>query len=395
MARFPTGAVIVGGSAAGLAAADGLREGGYAGSIIVLDEEADPGFDRPMLSKALIGEAAGTGPNRLRGPEQLAGKDITVLGYHRAMGLDVDRRLVVTNWGEAIPWEHLVIATGVDGIRLRTTAGNALPALRNRDDLGRVRRLFDSGRPVTCVGAGFVGLEVAAGLRGRGVDITLISDGELPLEPCLGRDVAGWLVGLHRAHGVRFELGTAVTSVEEAGDGYLVGLGDGRRLPAETVLAAVGTTPNTDWLLGSGVELSRGVLVDAAGRSNVPGVWAAGDVATTVEAGTGAHHRFEHWTHAVEQGRHVGLNIARGQAAPFEGVPYFWTEGYGHTLHVLGTHRPGDQVTVVEGSLEAGAFVAVHADGDDLHAVSISGHPAAIRTYKKLLKAGAGHAARS
>lgn len=391
MARFPTGVVIVGASAAGLSAADGLREGGYTGSIIVLDEEASPGFDRPMLSKSLINAAEDVRPHALRSPEQLDAKDIVVLGYHKAMGLDLERRLVVTNWGEAIPWEHVVIATGVDAVRLRTTAGNSLPALRNRDDLDIVRGIVTDGHPVTCIGAGFIGLEVAAELRLRGIDVTLVNDRELPLESFLGREVAEWFLGVHRAHGTRFDVGQAVTSIEEVAGRFRVNLAGGRELAADVLLSGVGTSPNTDWLLGSGVDLSRGVLVDEAGRSNVPGVWAAGDVATTVDPASGAQWRFEHWTHAVEQGRHVGLNIARGEAEPFTGVPYFWTEAFGHTLHVLGTHQPDDQVTVVQGSLESGVFVALHGSDGELHAASISGVPGAIRTYKNLLKADAAY----
>jgi 3-phenylpropionate/trans-cinnamate dioxygenase ferredoxin reductase component len=390
MPRFPTGVVIVGGSAAGLSAADGLREGGYQGSIIVLDEEFEPGFDRPVLSKGLINASDDARPNPLRTPEQLAAKDITVLGYHRAMGLDVDRKLVVTNWGEAIPWDDVIIATGVDAIRLRTTAGNCLPALRNRDDLALARQMFGSGRTVTCIGAGFIGLEVAAELRERGVDVTLINNRDVPLDLFLGEEIAQWIIDLHRSHGVRFELGVTVTAVDEVGSDYTIRTDDSRSLPAEIVLSGVGSVPNTEWLIGSGIELARGVLIDEAGRTNVPHVWAAGDVSTVVDTMSGSHRRFEHWTHAIEQGRHVGLNVARGQAEPFNGVPYFWTEAYGHTLHVLGHHRHDDQVRIVEGSLASGVFVALHGDGDELHAATICGLPTAIRTYKKLLKAGAG-----
>lgn len=383
------GVVIVGGSAAGLSAADGLREGGYDGPITVLDQEVDPGYDRPMLSKGLLRVDSEAQPTPLRSAEQLAAKDITVLGYHRAVGLDIDRKFVVTDWGEALPWEHVVIASGVDAIRLRTTAGNDLPALRTREDLALARHLVASGQPVTCVGAGFIGLEVAAELRTRGLPVTLVNNREIPLELCLGRDVASWLLGLHRSNGVSFELGTTITRVDETDEGYLLYAADGRTFPASVVLSGLGSAPRTDWLLGSGVELDQGVLVDPAGRTNIAGVWAAGDVARTVDPVTGEAHRFEHWTHAIEQGRHVGLNITRSEPTAYEGVPYFWTEAYGHTIHVLGKHRPGDEVTLVQGDFASGAFVAVHGAGDELHAVTVCGMPAAMRTYKKLLRAGA------
>ena len=241
---------------------------------------------------------------------------------------------------------------------------------------------------MTCIGAGFIGLEVAAELRMLGLEVTLVDDRDLPLERVLGTEIAQWLVGLHRDQGVRFHLGTTVTAVEETPTGHLLRTADGETLPAEVVLAGLGSVPNTEWLIGSGVDLAHGVVVDPAGRTNVPGVWAAGDVATLVDA-NGSSHRFEHWTHAIEQGRHVGLNIAREDQAPFAGVPYFWTEAYGHTLHVLGAHRPGDAVSVIEGSLASGQFVAVHGIDDELHAVTVSGHPMVLRTYKRYLRAGA------
>jgi NADPH-dependent 2,4-dienoyl-CoA reductase/sulfur reductase-like enzyme len=391
MPRFPTGVVVVGGSAAGLSAADGLREGGYTGSVIVLDENLEPGFDRTALSKGLLAaDGDQRPPTSLRTPERLADRRITVLSGHRAMGLDVDRHLVVTSWGEAIPWEHVIIATGVDARRMTTTAGNSIPALRGLCDLEVARTMFNTHRPVAGIGGGFIGLEVAAGLSGRGIEVTVFDPLALPQERAVGRDLATWLLDLHRARGVRFELGSGVTAVDETAGGYLITTADGRSHQAASLLAGVGTEPNTDWLIGSGVELADGVVTDVAGRANIPHVWAAGDVAAELDVGTGRYRRFEHWTRAIEQGRHVGLNIARGEAVPFAGLPYVWTEHYERTLHVFGERRPGDEDTVAAGSLASGEFVVVHGSGGKLHAVTISGFPTAIRTYKKLLKAGAG-----
>ncbi len=381
--------VIAGASAAGLAAADGLREGGYSGEILLLDQETEPGFDRPTLSKSLLRSAEVVPANRLRTPEQLAAKKITVLEYHEAVGLDIDRKLVVTSWGETLEWEHVVIATGLDAVRMRTTAGNQLPALRNRDDLERVRAMVASGRRVTCIGAGLIGLEVAAALRGHGIDVTLISNHQVPLGAVLGEEIAAWVIDRHRAHGVVFELGSAVTHVNEVADGYLIHTADGEEFGADNLLAAVGATPNTQWLLGSGVHLSGGVVVDEAGRTNVPNIWAAGDVAVATDPQSGRPGRYEHWTHAVDQGRHIGLNIARGVADPFTSVPYFWHEVYDTTLHTLGQRGPDDRITVAEGSLRSGEFVALHGSGDSLHAVTICGSATSIRRYKRLLRDGA------
>lgn len=395
MARFPDGVVVAGASAAGLAAADGLREGGWAGSILVLDAETDPGYDRPMLSKALVAGDGDTGPTALRTPEQLAAQQIQLLAGHAAMGLDIDRRFVVTNWGEAIPFQHLVIATGVTARPLLAADGEPLPTLRTRADLTALRAATAGRGPVMLLGGGFIGLEVASSLRARGLDVDVVDAAPAPLAGALGPAVARWLLDLHRANGVRLHLGVPVTTVDR-GSGYTVRLADGRTLAATAVLAGIGTEPATRWLTGSGVTLDGGVVVDAVGRTNVPGVWAAGDVAAA-PAGPqepGGRRRFEHWTHAVEHGRHVGLAIARGDTAPFDAVPYVWTEHHGRTLHLLGERRPGDADVVLDGDLDAGLgsseFVVGHVGPDGaLHGVAVCGRVGALRTFKKLLRSGA------
>ncbi|WP_329343566.1 FAD-dependent oxidoreductase [Streptomyces sp. NBC_01352] len=389
MSRANDGLVIVGASAAGLSAADGLREGGYTGPLTVLDEEAEPGYDRPMLSKSLLAAKEHATPTPLRTREQLTAKGIDLLAGHGAMGLDIDRRLVVTSWGEAIGWQHVVVASGVTARPIVTAGGTALPTLRSRADLTTARQLATSGRPVTLIGGGFIGLEVAAALRSHGVDVTLLSAAERPLAHLVGDEVAGWLHGLHLTNGVLFDLGTATTSVEEAPHGYDIHLTDGRIRQAVSVLAGVGTEPATGWLIGSGVELDHGVVTDAAGRTNVPGVWAAGDVAGRWDPLHGRHRRFEHWTNAIEQGRRVGLNIARGEAVDHDSVPYVWTEQYGLTLHMLGERRPDDTDIVVEGSIATGDFVVAHGADDELHAATVCGRVRALRTYRKLLRARA------
>ncbi|MGW3588062.1 NAD(P)/FAD-dependent oxidoreductase [Streptomyces fungicidicus] len=389
MSRTSDGIVIVGASAAGLSAADGLREGGYSGPLTVLDAESEPGYDRPMLSKSLLAAKEHTAPAPLRTGEQLADKGVELLSGHGAAGLDIDRRRVVTDWGEAIGWQQLIVATGVAARPVVTTGGDPLPSLRTRTDLATARRLGTDGHPVTLIGGGFIGLEVAAALRSRGVEVTVLAAVERPLAHLLGDEVAGWLLGLHLAAGVDLGLGHATTRVEQTPGGYDIHLSDGRVHRAASVLAGVGAEPATGWLAGSGVALDHGVVTDGAGRTSVEGVWAAGDVAARWDPALGRHRRFEHWTHAIEQGRRVGLNAARGEAVAHDAVPYVWTEQYGRTVHLLGERRPGDTGTVVEGSVESGDFVVVHGAGDALHGVTVCGRVRALRTYKKLLRSRA------
>lgn len=381
--------IIVGASAAGLAAADGLREGGFTGRITVLGEETCTPYDRPVLSKSLLADSGGAAPAPLRTEAHLAEKGIDLQRGHAAVGLDIDRRMVVTDYGEALAYEHVVIATGCTARPVHTTAGTPLPTLRNLDDLGTIRALVETGRPMTLIGGGFIGLEIATALRTRGIGVTVLGTDRLPLLRFVGEEVAAWLAGVHRSHGVDLHLGARTAAVVEKGDGFEIALQDGGLLHAEIVLAGAGAAPRVDWLVGSGVALGDGVLCDAAGRTSVPGVWAAGDVACAVDPRTGERSRFEHWTHAVAQGHHVGLAIARGEATPFDAVPYLWTEQQGRTLHLLGRRRPGDRDVLVEGEIAAGEFVVLHGSGDDLHGVTVCGRIRALRAYRRLLGTGA------
>ncbi|MDN5796415.1 MAG: NAD(P)/FAD-dependent oxidoreductase [Intrasporangium sp.] len=386
--RVP-GVVIVGASAAGLAAADGLREGGYEGPITVLDEELISSYDRPMLSKSLLGSKEDAEPTPLRTMEQLQERRIDVQTGHGATGLDIDRRFVITNYGEALPFRDVVVASGARARPMLTTSGTLIPTLRTVADLGAIRSLAASGRPVTVIGSGFIGLEVAAALRSRGIDVTLLGSGSRPLHGVLGDAVSDWLLDAHRTNGVDLTSRSPAVAVRATDTGYDIELADSTHRTAELLIAGIGAIPGADWLVGSGVELGGGVLTDPAGRTNVPRVWAAGDVANTLDAHTGLHRRTEHWTHATNQGRHVGLNIARGRAEPFTAVPYLWTEQYGLKIHVLGERRSGDEDVVVEGDLESGDFVLVHGADDELHSVTISGRLRALATYRKLLRQGA------
>lgn len=376
-------AVIVGASAAGMAAADALREGGWEGRILVLGDELDPPYDRTMLSKGLLADR-GARPLRVRTEEQLAERDITLLAGLAARGLDVDRRLVVTSDGDAIPYDAIVVATGSRPRGLTTTAGALLPVLRDLGDLARLRDLMATAGHVGIIGAGFIGLEIAAALRAQDVAVTVIGAEPLPLADQLGAEVAGWLWGLHDTHGVDGRLGTTVAAVDGESGAYEIALDDGSAVRCDAVLVAIGVEASDRWLVGSGVALSDGVLCDPSGRTDVADVWAAGDVAR-VRDGAVEPLRFGHWTNAIEHGRQVGLNIARGEAAAYHGIRSFWTEQYGHTIRSIGTRRPGDADDTVEGDVATGEFLVVHGPRDAFHAVTACRRDRSLRAYRKAL----------
>lgn len=379
------GVVIVGASAAGLAAAEGLRDGGYEGRIQLIEADLREPYDRPMLSKGLLG-TTNTEPSTLRTAEHLAERRFELFLGEEARGLDIDRRNIVTSDGEAVAWDAVVIATGSRARPLRTATGEDIPVLRTVQDLQRVRRLVAAGQSVSLIGAGFIGLEIAAALRERGISVTVFGLDSRPLEAPLGPDVADWLRRLHGSRDVVWRTGVKVIGVEGSAGDYRILLEDGSVHQSDVVVAGIGDVPRDEWLYGSGVEIADGVLTDAAGRTNVPGVWAAGDVARIVDGGR--DFRLGHWNNAIEHGRQVGLNIARGEAQLYHGLRTFWTEQFGLTVRSVGTRAPGDLDEVAEGSIRDGAFVVLHSRDGRLTAVTSSGRDRSLRGYRKLLLSG-------
>src|SRR3954452_10650552 len=379
--------VIVAASAAGLSAADGLREGGYGGKIIILGDEQHEPYDRPTLSKKLLVSQGEPQLHALRTRERLEAADVTLLLGHRAVGLDVDRHYVVTENGDAVPWDAVIIATGSRPRTLLTTEAEPLPVLRTPADLTLLRQAAARYGEVTLIGAGLIGLEVAASLSGPQVKVTLINDHELPLRNVLGAPVAEQVRELHRRHDVDLLLGVSVESVSGGPGSYSVRLSNGSTHRTSFILVGIGVDANDDWLDGSGVALDAGVLVDATGRANVPGVWAAGDVARMLShPSLPESTRVEHWTHAIEHGRHVGLNVARGSHVPYAGVPYFWTEQYGRRFEGYGRIRPDDSALVVEGTLGDDEYLVLYGSDDGLHAAVSLGCRRSLRSCRKVLE---------
>jgi 3-phenylpropionate/trans-cinnamate dioxygenase ferredoxin reductase component len=382
------GALVIGASAAGLAAADGLREGGWTGPITVLSEELRLPYDRTMLSKKVFSDAAAE-PAVLRTEQQLAEREINLRLGHAARGLDIDRRLVVTSDGEALPYDALVLATGSRPTTMATGEGHHLPTLRTVDDAEALRVRIKPETSVTLIGTGFIGLEVAAALRGRGVAVTVVGLETLPMADCLGGEVASWLWNQHQAQGLQAHLGNGVASISGGPGDYSVLLEGGQTIQSQVVMVAVGVVPRDEWLIGSGVYRSNGVVCDAAGRTNVRDVWVAGDLARMDGAPDQQALNFGHWTNAIEQGRNVGLNIAQGRASPYHRLRSFWTEQHGYTIRSIGTRKLGDVEETVEGEISAGEFVVLHRGDDDaLHGVTACRRDRSLRAYRKLLLRG-------
>lgn len=388
--------VIAGASVAGLSAADALRQGGYEGSITVLSEERVAPYDRPPLSKQMLSSAADSDPLDLRHPGHWYETAIDLRLGQAAAGLDIDRRYVITTNGEPLPWDALVIATGSRPRSALSNAGERLPTLRTVTDVQEIRRAALAHGRVTIIGSSFIGLEIAASLRSRGVEVTVFGATSLPLNDSVGPEVAADVRDLHRRHGVELRSGLTVCQIDGGPGDYILSLSDGSQHATPFVVAGIGVDLSTEWLQGSGVDLDEargGVVCDAAGQASVPGVWAAGDVALYDHPTLGAGAHVGHWTNAMQQGRHVAANLLEGQTRPYAAVPYFWTDQYDRKLQCYGRRQPRDESFVAEGSIAEGEYLVLYGDGESLHAVLSCGRDRSLRPYRKLLQAGAGWSA--
>jgi len=363
--------VIVGASAAGLAAAETLRREGYDGELTLIGDERHLPYDRPPLSKQVLRGSWEPGKVTLR-PQEALDK----LGAHwrlgvAASGLDLAGRLVRLADGASIGFDGLVIATGVAPRRLRE--GHQLRGvhvLRNLDDALVIRDQLLTGPDVVVVGAGFLGAEAAAGARELGLTVTMVDPLPAPMIRQFGPQIAGQLARLQRDRGVRLRMGVGLSALYDDG-GHVTGarLDDGTVIPAGLVLVAIGSTPSTGWLSGSGLSLSDGVDCDAAGVA-APGVVAAGDVANWMYPHLGARMRVEHRMNATEQGAAAARSLL-GAAGGQPQVPYFWTDQFDVKIQVYGTPTAAADFTVTAGNPDDGRFAGLYsADGQVVAALS-------------------------
>jgi NADPH-dependent 2,4-dienoyl-CoA reductase/sulfur reductase-like enzyme len=375
--------VVVGASAAGLAAAETLRREGYDGTLTLVGDEAPTPYDRPPLSKHLLAGEWESDRLALRTPDDLAALDLDMRLGVAATGLAPVRRTVALADGSEVPYDALVVATGV---RPRRLPGEGAHVLRTLDDALMLRERLTPGRRLVVVGAGFLGAEAAAVAWRLGAHVTLLEPAPVPLAHAVGTQVGEVLTRAHRDRGVELRCGVTVTEVTEDG----VRLADGEVVDAEEVLVAVGSLPNTEWLEGSGLALGDGVICDEyceAARN----VYAAGDVARWYNPLFGTSMRIEHRTNAAEQGMAAARNLLRPEArTPFAPVPYFWSDQYDMKIQAYGFLRGHDEVAVVDGDLEERRFLAVYRTGDRVSgALSVGMSPKTIRLWRQAIAAGA------
>ncbi|MYB24035.1 MAG: oxidoreductase [Acidimicrobiia bacterium] len=384
--------IVVGASLAGMRAAESLRREGFDGAITVVGDETDAPYDRPPLSKQVLAGEWATERIALYDAASLADLRLTWRLGARAVSFEAASRTVTLADGERLAADGVVIATGARPRTLRGAEGLAgVYTLRTLADSLAVRAEFDAGpQRVVVVGAGFIGAEVAATARGRGLDVTMVEMAETPLERVLGAEMGRVCAEVHADHGVDLRTGVGVESITGAGRAEQVVLSDGARLEADVVVVGVGVVPNTDWLASSGLEIDDGVVCDETCLA-APGVVAAGDVARWPNRLFGESMRVEHWDNAVEQGMAAARRLlaAGGATEPFAPVPWFWSDQYDRKIQLAGRSGPDDEVVVVTGSLEERRFAAIYGRAGRIVAVLGFNRPRHVMQYRRLIASGA------
>jgi 3-phenylpropionate/trans-cinnamate dioxygenase ferredoxin reductase component len=357
--------VIVGGGLAGAKAAETLRAEGYDGDVVLVSAEAERPYERPPLSKGYLLGSDERDSAFVHPKTWYDEHDVQLRLSTRATALDPDSHEVELGHGERLRYEKLLLTTGSIPRRLGVPGAESdgVLYLRELPDSDRIRAALTSGARIVVVGAGWIGLEVAAAARHHGADVTVLEVADLPLQRVLGDDIARVFADLHREHDVDLRLGTGVEQLRPVGGGLSVVDSSGDEIDADAVVVGVGIRPALDLAEAAGLSIDDGVAVDASLRTSAPDVYAAGDVAAAEHPILGTRIRVEHWANALNGGP-VAARSMLGQDVVYDELPYFFTDQYDLGMEYIGHAPPGsyDRV-VVRGDLAGREFQAFWLSG--------------------------------
>jgi NADPH-dependent 2,4-dienoyl-CoA reductase/sulfur reductase-like enzyme len=388
--------LVVGASLAGLRAAEEIRHEGHSGPVIIVGDERHAPYDRPPLSKQFLAGLWDLERIHHHAPDTLDTLGLEFRLGHRAVSLDASSRVVGFEDGTELGYDGLIVATGARARHLPGSDGvPGVFTLRTLEDAMAIRARLAAvgeGARVVVIGAGFIGLEVAATCRGLGATVTVAEALATPMERALGEEMGSACARLHAEQGVEIRTGVGVAELSAGADGsapVVVRLSDGDELDGDLVVVGIGIEPEVDWLRASGLTVHDGLVcsetLQAAER-----VVAAGDVARWFHRSSDRTVRVEHWTHAAESGAAAARNLLAGpDATPYDPVPFFWSDQYKTKIQMIGLPDPGDEVVVVGGSVEEAKLVALYRRGDRLAGVLAFSQPRQLMGYRPLLAAGA------
>jgi NADPH-dependent 2,4-dienoyl-CoA reductase/sulfur reductase-like enzyme/nitrite reductase/ring-hydroxylating ferredoxin subunit len=364
----PASVVIVGGGAAGFAAAETLRREGYDGAVTIVSADEAAPYDRPNLSKDYLAGVARSEWMPLRPPEWYRDTRVELSLGKRVEAIVPAERRVRLEGGASMPYGALLLATGASPLRL-DLPGAGLPHahyLRTMRDCDSILDRAKGAKQAVVVGASFIGLEVAASLTARGLRVHVVAPDAIPMERVLGPELGGFVRTLHEQHGVRFHLGQTLVGIGERS----VTLEDGSLLDADLVVLGVGVRPNVQLAEEAGLKLDRGVLVDEYLGTSAEGVWAAGDIARWPDRYSGERIRVEHWVVAERQGQTAARNML-GRREPFTAAPFFWSQHYDVAINYVGYASSWDEARVTGSIADRDCLVAYRKAGRTLALATI------------------------
>jgi NADPH-dependent 2,4-dienoyl-CoA reductase/sulfur reductase-like enzyme/nitrite reductase/ring-hydroxylating ferredoxin subunit len=367
--EIPERIVIVGGGAAGFAAAEKLRREEYQGSIVMLSNDAAAPVDRPNLSKDYLAGKAPESWLPLRPDSYYAKQGIGLRLNTNVTGIDARACEVALADGSKVGYDRLLLATGAEPVRLSIPGADQahVLTLRSLADCRAIIEQAKTARRAVVMGASFIGLEVAASLRARDIEVHVVAPDKRPMERILGPEMGDLVRSLHEEHGVIFHLEETAVAIE----GKQVKLKGGGTIEAGLVVAGIGVRPRTNLAVGAGLTMNRGVAVDEYLQTSAPGVFAAGDIARWPDARSGESIRIEHWVVAERQGQTAALNML-GYRERFSAVPFFWSRHYNLRINYVGHAEKWDELAV-EGDIAAkDCLLRIKRDGRVQAVASIS-----------------------
>ena len=377
--------VIVGGGAAGTAAAERLRQIGFQGEIVVLSADENLPYDRTKLSKAALQKDELDGPDLLRSPQFYQQHNIDIKTSAPVKKIEVKTQQISYGDGETLEYDRLLIATG-GKVRELPMAGIDLEnvfTIRKVEDTQHILEAAKDAAKVVIVGAGFIGMEAASSLRQKGLSVTVVAPNEVPFEKVLGEKVGKLFQQVHESEGVVFKLGSKAEKLKGEDKVESVELDSGEMLPADLVVVGIGVTPATDFVEGISLDEDDSIPVNQYLEA-APNVYVAGDIAQFPHFITGKPVRIEHWRLAMQHGRTAAENMV-GQTVPFEAVPFFWSGQFDMKLRYVGHSENYDDV-VIQGSLEEKAFLAFYVENEQVMAVAGIGRDRDIAAISELMR---------
>jgi len=384
-----TGAiVIIGSGQAGGRAAEALRLGAHTGSITIIGDEPHPPYERPSLSKEFLHEPDPAKIAWVRPHAWYADSKVTLLAERRARKIDRASRQIALDDGTALNYNTIIIATGARP-RLLTVEGADHPSvqyLRTLDDSRKLQKLIRPAGRVVVIGAGFIGLEVAATAKQLGSKVTVLELGALPMGRAVPPRVGEFYAAFHRAKGIDLRLGTSLRRIVERHGQAAVELASGELLPADAIVVGIGVTPNVEIASDAGLKTDNGILVDEFGRTDDAAIYAAGDVTSHFNPLLGQFIRLESWQNAQNQAIAVAKNIL-GESRIYAEIPWFWSDQFGLNLQIAGVPQADDEI-VQRGVLGKGPVAMFHRRDGKLVAIIGIDSPREVRFGKEIIAMG-------